>query len=87
MRLLGGRGRFLGLSFPYCPVDKNFNVDERGGYSGHGYDKDDISCGDGNGRRNIRHDDGDLRGDIIFDDGRRGSRSKDTSHFYYLNME
>ena len=40
---------------------------------------------DDDGRRNISCDDGDSRGDIIFDDGRLGSRYKYTSNFYYIN--
>ena len=40
----------------------------------------DISCDYGDGRQNISCYDGDFRGNIRIDDGRRGSRSKDTSH-------
>ena len=46
----------------------------------------DISCDDSDGGRNISHDDGDLRGDIRVDDGRRGSRSKETRTFYHRNI-
>ena len=66
----------LSIYFPYCPVDEYFCEDKRGGYSGHGYDKGYISCDYSDGRRNISRADGDLRGDIIVDYGRRGYRSK-----------
>ena len=58
-----------------------FREDKRGGYSDHGYEKGNISCDDGDGRRNVSLANGDLRGDIRVDDGRRGSRYKETSQF------
>ena len=76
----------LVLSFTYCPVDKILHEEKRGGYSGHGYDKGDISCDDGDERRNISCDNGDLRGDIRVDDGRREYRSKDNIQFSSRNI-
>ena len=46
-------------------MNENVHEKDRGGCSGHGSEKGDTSC-----------DDGDLRGVLRFDDGRRGSRSK-----------
>ena len=71
----------MGLSFIYCPVDKTFYEDDRGGYCVIGYEKVDISCDDGGGRRNISRADGDFRDVERVDDVRCGSRYKDTSHF------
>ena len=74
------------LSFPSCPEDENIHEYERCGYSGHVYEKGDIICDDGDGRRNISRDDGELRGYIRVDDIRRVYRSKETSHFYSFNI-
>ena len=74
-------GRFLGLSFTFRHVDENVCEDDRGEYSGFGYDKGDIGYDDGDGRRNISLDGSYFRDDIRVDNGIIGSRSKDTSHF------
>ena len=69
------------------PADEHFHEKERGIYSIHGYEKGDISCGDGDYTQNRSRDDGDLRGDIRSGDGRLGSRSKESSQFLSRNME
>ena len=73
----------LSSSVSSFPVDKFFHDYERVGYSGHGYEKSDIIGNDGKWKLNISHDDGDKRGDVSVDYGRRIYRSKYTSHCYY----
>ena len=80
------RGILSSLSFTFRPVDENVHEYYRGGYSGHGYENGGISCGDGDGRRNISCDYGYLRGDIRVDDVRFGYIYKDTSHFSSSNI-
>ena len=76
MSCSGGCGKFPGLLFTSRPVYEIVHEDKRGRYSGHGSEKSDIIFDDGDKRRNISRDGGDLRGDIKFGDNRRGSRSK-----------
>ena len=86
MILSVGSCRFLGILFIYRSVYENVHEDKIGGYSGHGYENCDISCDNGGGRRNKLFDNGELWGDIRVDDGRRGSKSKETIHFYSHNI-
>ena len=85
-RFSEGCDRFSVLSFTFRPVDENIYEDKIGGYSVHGYDKGDISCYDGYGRKNISRYDDDLRDDILVDGGRREYSSKDTRHFSSRNI-
>ena len=69
------RGILFTSSVSSCCVDKN-----------HEKEKGDISFDDSIGRQSRSRDDGGSRNDIIFDGGRRGSRSKEFSHFSSRNM-
>ena len=60
--------------------------DERVGYSGQGSERGDISGYDDDIRRYISRYDGYERCDKSVDDGRLGSRSKDTRHSSSRNI-
>ena len=76
----GVRGRLSSLSFYFYTVDKNVHEYDRVGYSSRGDDRDCISCDDGDDMWDISGNDCEYSGDIIVDDGRRGSRSQYYSH-------
>ena len=82
----GCHGVLLSSSVSSYPVEKNVHGDERVGYSGHVAERVDISCDDGDGRRNKICDDGDKRGYIIVDYDRCVSSSKEASHYSSLNI-
>ena len=88
-----GFGRFSGLPFSSHNVDKSVHGDERCGYmyqtihsSSHNPGGCSRLLGLSVASRSVEkviH--GDDRGDISFDDGRRGFRSQETSYYYFQN--
>ena len=67
----GERGRLFNSPVSFCSAEEGINEKEIGDISSDHYD----------GRYYKSRENGDSRLDIIFDDGRRGSRSKETIHF------